>query len=246
VSLESLVAPGAAAPPRRRRAASYDGDMTRVLALADEVNESLYGPQVRALRPDLVVACGDLPFDYLEYIVTMTNVPLLYVPGNHDPDLSKRPSSPDHPPIMSAPMADLLVDPPGPKGCISVDGDVCDAAGVTVAGLGGSIRYSRGPNQYTQGEMTRRALRLEWKHARRRLRGRPGIQILLTHSPPLGVGDGRDPAHQGFKAFHRLMDKVSPSVLIHGHVHPYGTSSGDHSVGATRVVNAVAYKMLEV
>jgi Icc-related predicted phosphoesterase len=220
--------------------------MTRVLALADEVNESLYGPQVRSLRPDLVVACGDLPFDYLEYIVTMTNVPLLYVPGNHDPDLSKRPSSPDHPPIMSAPIADLLVDPPGPKGCINVDGALCDAAGITVAGLGGSIRYSSGPNQYTQGEMTRRALRLEWKHARRRLRGRPGIRILLTHSPPLGVGDGRDPAHQGFKAFHRLMDKVGPSVLIHGHVHPYGTPWGDHSVGATRVVNAVAYKMLEV
>jgi hypothetical protein len=220
--------------------------MTKVLALADEVHEPLYGPRVRSLHPDLVVACGDLPFDYLEYIVTMTNVPLAYVPGNHDPDLSRRAPALDQPLMMSAPLADLLVDPPGPRGCTSVDGRVLDIAGVTVAGLGGSIRYGAGPNQYTQGEMARRALRLEWRHARRRLRGRREIEILVTHSPPQGVGDGRDPAHEGFKAFHRLVGKLAPRILVHGHVHPYGSPSQDCFMGPTKIVNAVAYKMLEV
>jgi Calcineurin-like phosphoesterase len=219
--------------------------MTRVLALADEVHEPLYGPKVRSLRTDLVVACGDLPFDYLEYIVTMTNVPLAYVPGNHDPDLSKRARGPDQPPIMSAPIANLLVDPPGPQGCMSVDGCVLEVAGVTVAGLGGSIRYSTGPNQYTQKEMTWRALRLEFRH-RRRLRGRRGVDLLVTHSPPLGVGDGQDPAHEGFKAFHRLVHKLAPRALVHGHVHPHGSPSGDYFMGPTKIVNAVAYKLLEV
>ena len=219
--------------------------MTRVLALADEVHEPLYGPEVRSLCPDLVVACGDLPFDYLEYIVTMTNVPLVYVPGNHDPDLSRRAPGPDQPPIMSAPIADLLVDPPGPQGCINVDGCVLEVAGATMAGLGGSIRYSAGPNQYSQNEMTWRALRLEFRY-RRRLRGRRRMDLLVTHSPPFGVGDGRDPAHVGFKAFRRLVHELAPRVLVHGHVHPYGSPSGEDFMGPTKIVNAVAYKMLEV
>ena len=61
--------------------------MTRILAVADEVDESLYGDKLDKLRPDLMVSCGDLPFDYLEYLVSRANVPLLYVPGNHDPSV---------------------------------------------------------------------------------------------------------------------------------------------------------------
>ena len=58
---------------------------TKILIVADEVTPRLDRPEVKDLRPDLVVSCGDLPFDYLEYLVTVLNVPLVYVPGNHDP-----------------------------------------------------------------------------------------------------------------------------------------------------------------
>jgi hypothetical protein len=220
--------------------------VTRVLALADEVHGAFYGDRLLELRPDLVVGCGDLPFDYLEYIVTMLNVPLLFVPGNHDPDLSEPAHNPHLPPIMPTPIADVFAEPPGPSGCTSVDCRVVDAAGLRVAGLGGSIRYSPGANQYTQGEMRRRALRLEWRITRRKLVDRRGIDLLVTHSPPAGVSDGTDPAHRGFEAFHRLMARLRPRMLLHGHVHPYGQASPDQTVGRTRVVNAVAYRLLEV
>src|SRR6266508_365807 len=64
--------------------------MPRILAVADEVDESLGGEALAQLRPDLMLSAGDLPFDYLEYLVTVLNVPLLYVPGNHDPSLHSR------------------------------------------------------------------------------------------------------------------------------------------------------------
>jgi len=64
--------------------------MPRILAVADEVEESLGREALVRLRPDLVLSAGDLPFDYLEYLVTALNVPLLYVPGNHDPSLRER------------------------------------------------------------------------------------------------------------------------------------------------------------
>jgi hypothetical protein len=220
--------------------------MTRVLALADEVSEAFYGPRLAKIHPDVVVACGDLPFDYLEYVVTILNVPLLYVPGNHDPDLSPKRERVEPGELLKPFLDDALADPPGPLGCTSVDGDVVDAAGLRVAGLGGSLRYSGGPNQYTQGEMRRRARRLRVRLTRRRFKDSRELDILLTHAPPLGLGDGEDLAHRGLEAHLTLMTKVTPKVLIHGHVHPYGIPDADRIVGPTTIVNAVPYRILEV
>ncbi|MFN2491003.1 MAG: metallophosphoesterase [Actinomycetota bacterium] len=220
--------------------------MTRVLALSDEVSDSLYGPTLGRLVPDLVVACGDLPFDYLEYVVTMLNVPLLYVPGNHDPDVSPDRQRAEPGELLTPFLSRSLEEPPGPQGCTNVDGRVVDAGGLRIAGLGGSIRYGRGPNQYTQAQMRRRALRLQLRLLRRRLSGRQGLDILITHAPPLGLGDGEDPAHRGFRALHWLVARATPRILVHGHVHPYGQLQGDRTIGATKVVNAVAYRCLEV
>ena len=33
----------------------------------------------------MIIGCGDLPYPYLENIVSFLNIPLFYVPGNHDP-----------------------------------------------------------------------------------------------------------------------------------------------------------------
>lgn len=213
--------------------------MTRILAVSDEVDEALYGEELKRISPDLVVSCGDLPFDYLEYIVTMLNVPLLFVPGNHDPGLS-----PD--PVPLHPLQGLRFEqdrPPGPQGCINVDGEVRQAAGLVVAGLGGSVRYSpRGANQYTQREMRWRALRLEWRCRLRRRRP----QVIIAHSPPSGAGDQDDPAHQGFQAFNRLIRALRPRLFLHGHIHPYGIERPDRWMGETRLVNVIPYRVLEV
>ncbi len=230
-----------AGTPQRRTA-----ELTRVLAIADEVEARLYTPQVNDLRPELVLACGDLPFDYLEYVVTMTNVPLLFVPGNHDPDL--RPREKVHPSDLNSPLWAGRWDeePPGPPGCYNLDGRVRDVCGLRVAGLGGSIRYKPGPNQYTQSQMQRRALRLELRCRYRKLRDDHGVDVLISHAPPLGVGDGDDAPHRGFAAFHRLIARISPRLMIHGHVHPYGRVVPTLSMNGTNVVNVVGHRVLEL
>src|SRR5712671_74072 len=68
----------------RRRA---NASLLKILAVADEIDEFLYGDKLETLRPDVILSCGDLPFDYLEFLVTRLAVPLLYVPGNHDPNV---------------------------------------------------------------------------------------------------------------------------------------------------------------
>jgi Icc-related predicted phosphoesterase len=212
----------------------------RILAIADEVEAALYGDKLQRLRPDVVISCGDLPFEYLENLVTRAAVPLVYVPGNHDPEETR-----------GAVAAGMWLSPapgpsdpwPGPQGCDSADGRLVEAAGLRIAGLGGSLRYKPGPNQYTQGEMRLRALGLE---ARARLRIGRGIDVIVTHAPPLDLGDGQDPAHRGFAAFHRLVSRLRPRLLLHGHVHPVHRRAEDRQIGATLVVNAIPYRLLEI
>jgi predicted phosphodiesterase len=212
--------------------------MTRILAVADEVDEALFGAKLNRLRPDLVVSCGDLPFDYLEHLVSRLDVPLLYVPGNHDPDV--KPGDPT--------WAPLRADSPalGPEGCIDADGRIIEAGGLRVAGLGGSIRYKRGPNQYTQAEMRWRALSLQFRARLKPGRGGRKLDILLTHAPPFGWGAGEDAAHVGFAAFTRLISDLAPQLLIHGHVHPYGRVLPPGRLGETLVVNAVPSRLVEI
>jgi hypothetical protein len=222
----------------------------RVLVVSDEIDPSLGPESLRELRPDLLVSCGDLPFDHLEYLLTLAAVPLLYVPGNHDPAVGALAAGPAFTGSVPLRFADANPDPPGVAGGIDVDGRVVEAAGLRVAGLGGSVRYREGPNQYTQAQMRRRALRLELRCRLRRpvARGpRRRLDLLVTHAPPLGVGDiADDPAHAGFAAFHRLVRTLAPLVLVHGHIHPYGRVVPGMAIGDTVVRNAVGAHLIEV
>lgn len=187
-----------------------------------------------------MLSCGDLPFDYLEYLVSRLDVPLLYVPGNHDPDLAPPEST------WSPLRADLDAGRPGPAGCENIDGRVVEALGLRIAGLGGSIRYKEGPNQYSQAQQTRRALRIEVvTRLKRAHRGRK-LDIVVTHAPPFGLAEAKDSAHVGFVATLRLIQHFRPLLAVHGHIHPYGRVLPERRVGPTRVVNVVPSRVIEL
>ena len=214
--------------------------MVRILAISDVVDEGLRTSAAR-LAPDLVVACGDLPFEYVEHVITVANAPLVFVPGNHDPDLRGGRAS-GWPP---APPQHRDADPPGPRGGTNVDSRIVEECGLRVAGLGGSHRYREGPNQYTQREMRRRSRAL----VRRSRCGRPrggSVDVFLTHAASAGVGDDDDLAHVGFDAFHHVYAALAPRVHLHGHVHPHEGAAVERSIGRTRVVNVIPYRVVEV
>ena len=214
--------------------------MVSVLAVADEAVESLRVGRVARGRVDVVLAAGDLPFDYLEQLSNDLDVPCVLVPGNHDPDLSGYSSR-----ASGFVRAGLPATWPGPAGAVDADGRVVDVAGLRIAGLGGSLRYRPGPNQWTQGQQRRRAVRLRGR-SRWRCRDGRGVDVLLTHAPPRGVGDGEDAPHVGFDCLHPLVERLAPTLLLHGHVHPHGHRPRDHRMGSTTVLNTVGYALLEI
>jgi uncharacterized protein len=211
----------------------------KILALSDQVVDHLYSPRVKEQFGDvnLVVGCGDLPYYYLEYIVSMLNVPLVHVPGNHD-----------LPPASGSTARD-------PEACShiaessgNIDGRMIDEQGLLLAGLGGSIRYRPdGVNQYTQGEMVCRILTLVPRLCLNRMRHGRFLDILITHSPPLGVHDGTDPAHVGFTAFNHFITRFRPRYVLHGHSHVYRRDVVTRTqLGPTCILNVCPYRVIEV
>ncbi|OLF07253.1 metallophosphoesterase [Actinophytocola xinjiangensis] len=217
--------------------------MARVLTVSDEVVDSLWTDWLhkRAGDVDLVLAAGDLPFDYLEHLADALDRPCVLVPGNHDADLSGYSRSRGLSLRDGLPAAD-----PGPAGWVNADGRVVDVAGVRIAGLGGSIRYNDGPNQWTERQQARRAGRVTRAAARRRWRDGRRVDVLLTHSPPRDLGDREDPAHRGFVCLRTAVEKLRPALMVHGHIHPHGQPVPDRELGDTRIVNTVGHRLLEV
>ncbi len=206
----------------------------RILALSDQVESQIYGPNLRHIVPnvDFIVGCGDLPVYYLEYIVSSLDRPLLYVHGNHD---------------QSGACSDGVVAAE-PLGGINLHRRVYRHEGLLIAGLQGCHRYNRNPYyQYTQHEMWLMVLSLVPRLLRNRLLYGRALDILVTHAPPFGIHDGTDMAHIGFRAFHFLLRYFPPRYLLHGHQHVYTrTATTRTRLGPTEIINVYPFRVLDL
>ncbi len=170
---------------------------------------------------ELVLACGDLPPEYLTAILDKLNVPVYYVRGNHDIRYRTSP----------------------PMGCTNLHGRIIRFKDLKLMGLEGSRWYNGGPIQYRERQM-RRIIR----GLMPRIFLSRGVDIIITHVPPRHVNDAEDPCHRGFKSYNNLIRRYKPAYFIHGHIH---TTFSDPShrvamVGKTRVINTFGYHILEI
>ncbi len=205
----------------------------KILAVSDLVVDRIYElvPQGHFAGVGLVVGCGDLPYAYLEYLVTMLNVPLFYVPGNHDPA---------HNDGFSISRA---------EGCLDLDLKTVRSKGLLLAGFGGSIRYRPyGVNQYTQTDAYLRAGALLPRLLANRLRFGRALDVLVTHSPPYGVHDDDSAAHRGLKAINLLLRLAQPRLHLHGHMHSLRRNLAPDStrLGSTTIMNIFPYEVIEI
>ena len=195
----------------------------RILAVSDEECAALWDHYAPGKLDgyDLILSCGDLKPEYLSFLVTMAKCPVLYVHGNHDTSYLRRP----------------------PEGCDCIDDRLVVYNGLRILGLGGCRQYRPGPYQYSEGQMRRRIRKLRyhlWRSG--------GVDVVVTHAPAKGLGDGDDPAHRGFEALRELLDKYQPKVMLHGHVHlRYGQNPiRERLYGNTKVINATERYVLEM
>jgi Icc-related predicted phosphoesterase len=206
----------------------------RILAVSDKVEPRIYGPNLAmvAANIDFVVACGDLPYYYLEYIISVLDRPLYYVHGNHDRPEHRQDSS-------------LVTEPPGG---INLHRRVRLLDGLLIAGLQGSHRYNQNPHyQYTQTEMRTRVIGMMPELLLNRIRYGRALDLLVTHSPPFGIHDAEDRPHVGFQAFHSLLRWFRPRYMLHGHQHVYSNQERTTTrLGDTEIINVYPFCILEL
>lgn len=195
----------------------------KILVLSDHESRSLYEhftPE-KLTGVELIIACGDLRKNYLDFFASVSRAPVVFVPGNHD----------------------HWYKPGAAEGCICIDDDIYVYKGIRILGLGGSMMYQPGAsNQYSERAMAWRIARLRFKLWRR-----GGFDILVTHAPARGINDLPDLPHQGFACFKKLMEKYRPKYFIHGHVHAnYGTGFKRlDQYGSTVVINGYEHYFVE-
>lgn len=179
----------------------------RILVVSDQVVDHLYVADVQKKYPEvgLLIGCGDLPFYYLEFLISSFNVPLVYVRGNHDNGLQYTAEGRvlDHVP-----------------GGIDLHGRVVEFKGVLLAGLEGSMRYSaERPFMYTDAEMRREMIPLFPRLLWNKIKYGRYLDVFVTHSPPFGIHDRPDRPHTGFKVFLPFLRLFKPQYMLHGHIH---------------------------
>lgn len=205
----------------------------KLLAVSDQVEERVYSLAADGhfADVDLILGCGDLPYAYLEYLLTVLNKPLGYVPGNHDP----------------------VYDPNFPKakveGGINLDRRIIFIKGLLVGGLGGSIRYRPdGVNQYTQSQAQTNAWTMLPALILNRLRYGRALDILVSHSPPYGIHDEDSLAHRGLHALNWLLRMARPRYHFHGHTFfpRQNLAEPETQIGPTHIHNVFPYKVINI
>lgn len=205
----------------------------KALVVSDVVTPLIYSPHIRQRfsHINLVFGCGDLPYYYQEYIVSLLDVPLYFVRGNHDKEIEYGSGASRR----------------APGGGIDLHRRVINYRGLLIGGVEGSLRYREGPFQYSQFQM--------WKHVislipmlitNRVLYGRY-LDVFVTHAPPIGIHDQDDLTHRGIEAFRWLIKVFKPAIHLHGHIHVImpNTITVTH-VDHTTVINGYGFREIDL
>lgn len=216
----------------------------KILGISDTIDSLVYSSVAPELYKDvsLVLSSGDLPLKYYDYIATVLNKDVGWVYGNHNLEDYERMMRKE-----STSMALLTDYSKGNKmqltphfGGLFVDGKVLydKRHNLIICGLGGSMLYNGGKSQYTERQMKARIFWLSGRLKYMKRKYGRYCDILLTHAPPLGLGDGEDLCHKGFGCFLDFMDKYKPKYLLHGHIHLVDLNSNRIELyNETKVIN---------
>ena len=195
----------------------------KILSVSDRIEPLLNDRDAprRYEGVELILACGDLPPEYLAFLRHVFDVPVFYVAGNHDIRYPERP----------------------PTGCTNLHSRFVKFKKIKMIGFEGSRWYSGGRYQYTEAQMRRTALRLVpifWWHKR--------IDIVLAHAPPRFVHDAEDRCHRGFKTYRSLIEWFSPRYFIHGHIHTEFENDAQRMtvIKETKVINSYGHVLFEI
>jgi Icc-related predicted phosphoesterase len=216
----------------------------KILCVSDQIDPLVYSSNIKERYKDIdiIISAGDLPMEYLDFIVSSLNKPVYFVFGNHN--LNEYPLY--HKTNAPRPVSQGIDPDELSHGTTYIGFKAIRDSGLLIAGVSGSLRYNAGLNQYTDGQMKRKLLGLLPSLIMNKLRYGRFLDVLVTHASPAGIHDKSDPCHRGFTSFLWFMRVFKPRYLVHGHIHLYDLQ--DIRVSRfleTTVINAYSHYILD-
>jgi len=242
----------------------------KILCVSDQIDPLVYSTlaKERFSDVDVILSAGDLPSDYIDFIVSTLNKPAFFIFGNHN--LSEyqyyHKKNPRHKGAHPTHQKEISIfDMKGSFGAtyagfknlrdkhiIITDPQTQKKRPLLISGISGSKKYNKGLNQYTERQMKFEILKMIPGLIYNKIRYGKYVDILLTHASPRHIHDKEDKCHQGFECFNWFIKKFSPSYLIHGHIHLYDaneqrlTAVKNDSKNETLVINAYSHIILNL
>ncbi len=220
----------------------------KILCVSDQIDPLVYSSNIKERYKDveLVISAGDLPMEYLDFIVSSLNKPVYFVFGNHNLSEFGFYHRSSQPGTQTSRSNEGLAAIEASHGTSYLGFRSAREGRLLMAGLSGSLQYNNGLNQYTDSQMRHKIWALIPSLVLNKLRYGRYLDILVTHASPAGIHDRSDPCHRGFACFLWFMRVFKPRYLIHGHIHLYDLQ--DIRVSKyldTTVINAYSHFILE-
>ncbi len=233
----------------------------KILCISDQIDPLVYSinAKKRFHDIDVVLCAGDLPMEYIDFVVTTFNKPTYFVFGNHNLKefryYNKATAVQQYASMSAQINQELLKHIHGGinigfkiiinKNLKWINPKTGKNTPLIIAGLPGSREYNHGLNQYTDFQMKFKILCLMPHLLYNKIRYGRYVDILLTHATPRHIHDKEDPCHKGFESFNWFINKFKPFFLVHGHIHLYDLNTPRITeVGKTTVINAFSYFIL--
>lgn len=230
----------------------------KILCVSDYVDPLIYNQNVKEIFPDIdaIICAGDLPMDYIDFIVSVFNKPTYFIFGNHnlkDFGFYHKIDSPQgQQQYMERKHHGSGAKYMGFKTSVENIFTIKDSVTgkerpLLMAGVSGSLKYNNGLCQYSDFEMKLKLIKMIPKLLKNKKKYGTYLDIFLTHATPRHIHDHEDPCHKGFECFNWFIEKFKPTYLIHGHIHLYDMR--EERIGVyndTTVINAYAHHILEI
>ena len=114
-----------------------------------------------------------------------------------------------------------------------------EVLGVRIIGIG---CQKRNRQILSEKEMTKKLKRLYQRN-----KCKKGVDIIISHYPALGIGDGQDTFHRGYQAIRDFVEKMQPAYFVYGHNHlNYGRKQRTIESNKTKYVNAYEKVIIEI
>jgi len=234
--------------------------MMKILCVSDYVDPLIYNQNVKEAFPDidLILCAGDLPMDYIDFIVSVFNKPTYFVFGNHDlkeyhlyhkdSRLDGSRFTKNYDQAIHGHGATYL----GFKSFINEDlvfedPETGKKTPLLIAGTSGTVRYNNGLCQFSDSQMKFKLLKMVPKLIINKLKYGRYLDIFMTHASPRHIHDHEDQCHIGFDCYNWFLQRFKPTYMVHGHIHLYDLR--EERVGKyydTTVVNAYAHYVIEL